>query len=117
MVEFVRNSSKRLLDSRILRSSAALLVSDSSRTAVGMVTSVVLAAVLVGDSLSLIFIAMALVDTIKNFLDIRPEEGVIRFVGNAMALEQRSRAITFFYVGLVIDVLLMIATVVVVTIM
>lgn len=116
MVELAKDGSKRILQSRILRSSAALLISDSSSTAIGLVTSVVLTQKLGAEGLSLIFLAMAVVDTIKNFLDIRPEEGVIRFVGNAMALDQRSRAITFFYVGLVIDVLLMVATLVVVAI-
>ncbi len=100
----------RLRRSKIVIDSSALLTSNWVGQALAMVTSILLARTLGKDSYGLIIIAIALVNTITQFLDIRTNEGTVRFMTAALAEGDKRRAVTFFYVAISADVALMVAT-------
>lgn len=87
-----------------------LLIANWVTIGLSMVTSFVLARLLGPTNYGLVIIATTIVGTIVNFLDIRVGEGIVRFVGNALAREQRREAMSFFYVGVSADVALMLTT-------
>ncbi len=112
MRERIKNLAGRLARSRIFRASSVLLIANWSSTALSIVTSIILTRLLGADGYGLIVIAIAVVNTITQFMDIRAGEGVIRFMGNALARGEKQEAMAFFYVGISADVLLMLATLV-----
>ncbi len=101
---------ERLLRSRLFRDSSVLLVADWSALALSIVASVILARALGSSGYGLIILAMAIVDTIVQFMDIRTEEGLIRFMVNALARDAHHEAMTFFYISLITDTVLTAAT-------
>ena len=106
----------RAFRSNIMRDSSALMVSSVASTGMGLATSVVLARRLGAENYGLIILAIAVVSTIVNFLDIRTGKGLIKFMGSALARGDQREAITFFYVGLSADFALMVVTMAVVAI-
>jgi len=96
--------------SRIIRDTSAMTFASWASTGLSFLTSFVLAAILGDAGFGLISIGIALVSTITQFLDIRTSESLIRFVGNALARGEKREAITYFYVALTADVILMLAT-------
>src|SRR5215813_1898710 len=57
---------------------------------------------------------MTSVNFVIQFIDAQTDEALIRFMGNALARGERDEALTFFYVGLMIDILVAIFALVVV---
>lgn len=111
MIQRVKDLLQRAISSRVIRDSSAMSIASWISTALGMLTSFVLA-ILIGDTgYGLITVGIALVSTVAQFLDIRTSEGIVKFVGNALARDEDAEAITFFYVGLIADTVLMLATV------
>ncbi len=110
MIRLAREGAMRLARSRIFRASSVLLIANWSSTALSIVTSVILTHLLGAEGYGLIVIAVAVVNTITQFMDIRTGEGIIRFMGNALARGEKHEAMAFFYVGVSADVLLMVAT-------
>lgn len=111
-----RSLAERLIRSRVARDSSALLTSNWIGQALALATSILLARTLGKDNYGLIIIAIALVNTVMQFLDIRTHEGTIKFMTEALAAGDRQRAMTFFYVALSTDFGLMVATVLAVVI-
>jgi len=110
VIQQAKALAKRVIQSRIARHSSMLLIANWVTTALAMVTSFVLARLLGPTNYGLVIIAYTIVGTIVNFLDIRVGEGIVRFVGNALAREERREAVSFFYVGVSADIALMLAT-------
>lgn len=108
--EPLRNSLRRLTRSRIAHDSAALLIADWSKVALGLIASVVLARALGTQNYGMVILGTALVTTLTQFMSIRTGEGLIRFVGGAVARGNRGEAISFFYVGLGADMAVAAAT-------
>jgi O-antigen/teichoic acid export membrane protein len=108
--DLIRRLITRLSKSRIARDSGVLLIANWSATALSIVTSVVLTHLLGGTGYGLMILTMAIVNTLVQFLDIRTGEGMVRFVGSAVARGEKREAFSFFTVGLTADTLLMIAT-------
>jgi O-antigen/teichoic acid export membrane protein len=100
----------RIGKSRIARDSGILLIANWSATALSIATSVVLTHMLGGTGYGLMILTMAIVNTLVQFLDIRTAEGMVRFMGNAVARGEKREAFSFFTVGLSADTLLMMAT-------
>jgi O-antigen/teichoic acid export membrane protein len=84
-----------------------MMVANYSAMALAMVTSFVLARLLGPSNLGMVYTSLALVDTVVQFLDIRSGEAMIRFIGGALARDERSEALTFLAVGLSADFALM----------
>lgn len=95
----------------ILPDFSALLTASWLRQGLALLTSVLLARAVGTDGYGQITIGIVLVSTITQFLDIRTQEGNVRFVTEALARDDRARAGAFFSVALGLDVLLMLATV------
>jgi O-antigen/teichoic acid export membrane protein len=112
LADLARRLFDRFARSRLLRDSSVLLVANWSATALGLLTSIVVARTLGDYTLGQTIIAATLVTTLIHFMDIRTGEGMIRFMGNALVRGERREAVTFFYVGLSADVGLMAATLV-----
>lgn len=104
------DSVRRLTRSRIVQDSAALLAADWSKVALGLVTSVALARGLGTQDYGLIVLGVALVTTLTQFMSIRTGEGLVRFVGAAVARGNRQEAISFFYVGVAADIVVALIT-------
>ncbi len=117
MIDRIRGLIGRLLGSRIFRDSSVLVVAGWVSLGLSLVASVILARRLGPDRYGLVILGMTLVTTIVQFLDIRTDEGLIHFMGGALAREEQSEAVTFFYVALSADTLLMMATVLLVAIL
>jgi O-antigen/teichoic acid export membrane protein len=112
MRERIKNLAGQLARSRVARDSSVLLVANWTSTGLSIITSIILTHLLGKDGYGRIVIAIAVINTITQFMDIRTGEGMIRFMGNALARGEKREAITFFYVGLTADALLMLATLV-----
>jgi O-antigen/teichoic acid export membrane protein len=110
MIDRLRGLAVRVLGSRIVRDSSVLLVASYASMGLSVVTSVILARMLGPDGYGLVVLAMTVVSTVTQFMDIRTGEGLIKFVGSALARDERDEALTFFTVGLTADFLLMLAT-------
>ncbi|HPV06436.1 MAG TPA: oligosaccharide flippase family protein [Aggregatilineales bacterium] len=110
VIERLRDLFKQAVSSRIIRDSSAMSVASWVSTGISVLTSFALAAILGDEGYGLISIGIALVSTITEFLDIKTSEGLIRFFGNALARGEKREALTFFYVALTADVVLMLAT-------
>jgi len=106
----LRYSLRRLIQSRIVHDSAALLIADWSKVTLGLITSVVLARALGTQNYGMIVLGTALVTTLVQFMSIRTGEGLIRFVGSAVVRGNRTEAISFFYVGLCAEILITLVT-------
>src|SRR5690606_24202190 len=110
VIERLRDLFRQAVSSRIIRDSSAMSVASWVSTGISVLTSFALAAILGDEGYGLISIGIALVSTITEFLDIKTSEGLIRFFGNALARGEKREALTFFYVALTADVVLMLAT-------
>jgi len=75
--------------------------------------SLFLAKKLGANDYGLMLLSMTIVKGVMNFLDLKSDDAIVRFMGEALAKEQRQEAITFFYVGLIADATIMVATVVI----
>ena len=112
LVDRARELLRRALESRIFRDSSVLLVGNWVSTGLSIVGSIVLARLLEPTGYGQVILATTIVSTIIQFLDIRTAEGLIHFVGQALARGEPREAVSYFYVGLSVDVLLMLATLV-----
>jgi O-antigen/teichoic acid export membrane protein len=104
---------KRILQSRILRRSSALMVSNFATQGILFLLSLFLAKKLGADDYGLMLLSMTIVKGVMNFLDLKSDDAIVRFMGEALAKEQKQEAITVFYVGLIADAAIMVATVVI----
>ncbi len=109
--QLIWGSLTRLACSRIVHDSAALLIADWSTVVLGLITSVVLARALGSQNYGMLVLGVAVVTTLTQFMSIRTGEGLIRFVGGAVARGDRREALSFFYVGVSADALVSLASV------
>ncbi|MBN1287333.1 MAG: oligosaccharide flippase family protein [Anaerolineae bacterium] len=100
--------------SRFLRDSSVMFTGDMASTALSLLASIIIGRTLGDDNYGLVAIAITAVETVVQFMDVRTMEGLIKFMGEALALERPRDAVTYFYVALGIDALLMVITLVVV---
>jgi O-antigen/teichoic acid export membrane protein len=96
---------RRVAGSRVLRAASTLFAGDTVAMAVSIVTSVILARALGPDQYGLVILAMAAVGLVVQFLDVRTQEALIRFMGRALAQHRPDEALSFFVVGLLLDAL------------
>jgi O-antigen/teichoic acid export membrane protein len=108
--DLIRTSLARLVYSRIVHDSAALLIADWSTVALGLIASVILARALGSQGYGTLILGAAVVTTLTQFMSIRTGEGLVRFVGGAVARGDRREAISFFYVGVSADALVSVVT-------
>lgn len=102
------------MTSRVLRTSSILLAGNYVTLAIALVTSAILSRALGTENYGLLIFAMTSVNVIVEFMDVRTGEGLIRFMGNALARDERGEALTYFHLGVGIDVLVTVITVVIV---
>jgi O-antigen/teichoic acid export membrane protein len=112
----VKRSSNRITLSRLSRDSAVIFVGNVLRTAISIMTSIIIARILGQDNYGFIILAMAAVNAVVQFMDVRTSEGLIKFMGGALALGNQREAVTYFHIALGVDTLLMVATVIVVSV-
>jgi|GEM_PF-837580 len=101
----LRAARNRIFSSRVLRDSSVLLLGNWLNLVIALVTSALLLRILGVHNYGLVALAMTSVKFIIQFVDAQTDEALIRFMGNALAREERDEALTFFYVGLMIDAL------------
>ncbi len=106
MIEQARALLERIRRSAIFRDSSFVLGSNLIGQAISLIVSVVLARGLGKEGYSLIILAMTIVNTVAQFLDVHTSEGLIKFVGGALARDDHREAITFWHVGLSINALI-----------
>jgi O-antigen/teichoic acid export membrane protein len=112
----VKRSFNRITLSRLSRDSAVIFVGNVLRTAISIMTSIIIARILGQDNYGFIILAMAAVNAVVQFMDVRTSEGLIKFMGGALALGNQREAVTYFHIALGVDTLLMVATVIVVSV-
>lgn len=106
----IRSTARRLLHSRIVRDSSMLMIASYTSLGLSMAGSIVVARILGPYNYGLLGLAMTIVSTIVQFMDIRTDEGLVRFVGNAVARDERIEARAFFNLGVGADFVLMVLT-------
>lgn len=104
---------KRITTSRLLRDSSVMFVGNIASTGFSLLASIIIGRILGDNNYGLIVLAITAIETVVQFMDVRTTEGLIKFMGEALALERPRDAITYFYIALGIDGLLMVATLVV----
>jgi O-antigen/teichoic acid export membrane protein len=104
---------KRVIQSRIFRDSSFLFAGDGFRTLLSILSSIMVGRILGVDHYGIAIIAMTAVNTVVQFIDMRTEEGLIKFMGGALARNKPQEALTYFHVALGFDSLIMIATLIV----
>lgn len=111
MLPYIQAALRRIVTSRILRTSSILLIGNYISLGIALVTSAILSRALGTDNYGLLIFAMTTVNVIVDFMDVRTSEGLIRFMGNALARDERGEALTFFYLGVGIDLLVTVVTI------
>lgn len=94
----------RILASRVLRDSGVIFIGRWVNLALSILTSALVARALGLEQTGLVTLAMASVSIVVQFIDVRTSEALIRFMGNALAREERDEALSYFHIGLVVDV-------------
>jgi O-antigen/teichoic acid export membrane protein len=95
---------KRILTSRVLRDSGVIFIGRWVNLALSILTSALVARALGLEQTGLVTLAMASVSIVVQFIDVRTSEALIRFMGNALAREERDEALSYFHIGLLVDV-------------
>jgi O-antigen/teichoic acid export membrane protein len=95
---------KRILASRVLRDSGVIFIGRWVNLALSILTSALVARALGLEQTGLVTLAMASVSIVVQFIDVRTSEALIRFMGNALAREERDEALSYFHIGLLVDV-------------
>jgi O-antigen/teichoic acid export membrane protein len=111
MMRRLKAERRRLVSSRILRDSSVLMLGDWVAQIISIVTSIALGRTLGPDNYGLILIAMTSVNIIAQFMDVRTSEALIRFMGGAMARDDRREARTFFSIGFAVDIVVALVTI------
>jgi O-antigen/teichoic acid export membrane protein len=96
--------SQRVFTSRVLRDSGVIFIGRWVNLALSILTSALVARALGLEQTGLVTLAMASVSIVVQFIDVRTSEALIRFMGNALARDERDEALSFFYIGLWVDV-------------
>lgn len=94
----------RIYASRVLRDSGVIFIGRWVNLALSILTSALVARALGLEQTGLVTLAMASVSIVVQFIDVRTSEALIRFMGNALAREERDEALSYFHIGLVVDV-------------
>jgi O-antigen/teichoic acid export membrane protein len=102
----IRRAFNRVTQSRMLRASSMVLTGNVIITVLSIIGSIIVGRVMGDYTYGLIIIAMTAVDSVVQFLDVRTQEGLIKFMGGALATGKRRQATTYFYVAISTDVLL-----------
>jgi O-antigen/teichoic acid export membrane protein len=96
---------KRVLASRVLRDSGVIFIGRWVNLALSILTSALVARALGLEQTGLLTLAMASVSIVVQLIDVRTSEALIRFMGNALARDERDEALSYFHIGLLVDVL------------
>src|SRR5689334_13589880 len=94
---------KRVTQSKILRHSSALMFGNFTSTGFLFLLSIFLARQLGADNYGQIVLAMTIVKGIARFIDLRSDEVIIKFMGEALATGQKHGAMAYFYIGVLAD--------------
>lgn len=101
---FINRSLQRIIASRVLRDSGVIFIGRWVNLALSILTSALVARALGLEQTGLVTLAMASVSIVVQFIDVRTSEALIRFMGNALAREERDEALSYFHIGLLVDV-------------
>ncbi len=101
---FITQSIQRVLTSRVLRDSGVIFIGRWVNLALSILTSALVARALGLEQTGLVTLAMASVSIVVQFIDVRTSEALIRFMGNALARDERDEALSYFHIGLLVDV-------------
>jgi O-antigen/teichoic acid export membrane protein len=82
-----------------------IFVGNGFNLIIALLTSVLLARILGAHNYGLVALAITSVNFVIQFIDAQTDEALIRFMGNALARDERDEALTFFYVGVMVDIL------------
>lgn len=104
---------RRVMGSRLISDSSFIFAANLVSTAASMITSLVLIRVLGAEHMGLIIIAMTLVSTVVEFMDVRTSEALIKFMGSAVARERPREAMAFFHIGVGVDLVVTLVTLVI----
>jgi O-antigen/teichoic acid export membrane protein len=99
----------RVLSSRVLRSAFGIYSGRWMNLLLSVLTSAVTARILGIDNVGLVTLAISSVSIVVQFIDVRTSEALIRFVGNALARDERDEAATFFRIGVWVDIVVAVA--------
>lgn len=113
-LNFLKSGLGRITRSRILRDSSVLFVGNWVNLLIALVTSAMLVRLLGPEGYGAVAIAMTAVNFVITFIDAQTDEALIRFMGAALARDERDSALTFFYAAVSLDALVALVALVVV---
>ncbi len=104
----------RVIRNRLVSESSFMFGANLISTGTSMLSSLVLLRVLGADQMGLIVIAMTMINTIVDFMDVRTPEALIKFMGSALSRERPREAMAFFHIGIGVDLGMTLLTVIVI---